>query len=243
MDPRCYSLADYTLDELFYAIYLQEPDAFGIWKILVRKTPIGFFDPVIEKEYSQYLHNNSKEQMLAEIERMKRETQLQLQELIASSEKETKYLRSKLRLKDEQLAIQKEHHVDELERMRKEIHADITKKYEEREFQKFRKFDEEKVELYERVRRAEEQGRSVREQKTHLSLDFAFKKWTFATRVIKSAGTEVVDRLRDILTGKEHERLQIHVSQLKAENAELQDEFHQVFAQNTANLFQLREQL
>ena len=52
MDPRCYSLADYTLDELFHAIYLQEPDPFGIWKIIVRKTPIGFMDPVIEKEYS-----------------------------------------------------------------------------------------------------------------------------------------------------------------------------------------------
>ena len=92
--------------------------------------------------------------------------------------------------------------------MRRDIYADVSKKYEEREVQKFRKFDEERVDLYERLRAAEEQGRTLMEEKTYLSLDFAFKKWIFATRISRRAGSDTADRMRDVLTGKHHDRMQ-----------------------------------
>ncbi|CAI2361286.1 unnamed protein product [Moneuplotes crassus] len=242
--PSSYGLLDMKIDQILEGVKAMEKDPQKLWKSLTKAYTRQFFDSIIESEYKDYLNEVSTREMIRSVNKIKKEMNEQLNDVRVSMEAEKKSLRYQINMKIEENNYLRSSNINLINRARREAHLAAEEKFQERVNQLYKKFDEEKHELYAELQSLKKYAEDHNYFKNQMTLRLALVKFRYTVQIMKVKDgqkekpiKDITDDLRRVVMGKQIEE---HEERMK-ELDELKDQHDTLKIKNANTIYKMHE--
>ncbi len=169
-----------------------EKDPRIIWKAFDEYYGYGFFFDVLEYEFgiTPETHHNLVKRFDQEISHYKNIATNQISTIAEKTQSEIDRLRKELEDKNLEISMIKQKHLVDIDRMKRDITEAMEVKNQGQLAAQFRKFDEEKAELFDQIRELEAAAGNYKNIKKDYDIRMLFTKWLFIAKIrsIKALG-------------------------------------------------------
>ncbi|CDW81423.1 UNKNOWN [Stylonychia lemnae] len=227
LSPSAFGIVNLSLQEIIGALKIMYDDPQDIWTEIHEHYGQDCFLTIIEQEYGGKFSKDYS-QLNAEVDKVKEEAQFQIQEVLKSCQNEIQQLRKSLDNKNQEIIELKENQLKEIEKAKKEAYQLAELSFQTKEAKLFQRNDQEKAELYEKIKYLETVNTNFDAILTRLE-----------SRIIEQS----INRILDIILGKTSQEIQSLKEEYEKDIRNLIDENNQKNLEMAEKRLQYEQQI
>ncbi|CDW87972.1 UNKNOWN [Stylonychia lemnae] len=182
---------DMNAEHLISRLYRIQKDPQLIWNVLHQFYGDDYFIELIEDEYgiSPQSYEKLQEQMIESINEFQEQSKFKIKELKDHYVIQIQHLRKELQTKNEEIGKLNREVTQVIAKTKKETEEELEELFKQKEINLFNRYDNEKQELYDRLRELEQTCEDFEQTKAKIKQKAFFTKWIFFSQLHRIKGS------------------------------------------------------